>query len=117
MEEKKKSSATLIVLVMVGLMLGSVAIGCGASFLLYYYASSLESETEALMRDQREVVKASRTIPAGTIFQREHVTTEKIPERFLPSETILVTDLDLYIGMPVNVSIEQGAMMRTSDFR
>lgn len=98
------------------LLIAAIIVGLFAAVLLYLYASQLEKETEVLMRDQREVVKAARNIPAGTPLTKDRITTEKVPERFLPPNPLLEADLNIYLNTPLAVNVEQGAMILTSDF-
>ncbi|MEZ4458904.1 MAG: SAF domain-containing protein [bacterium] len=73
------------------LLIAAVMVGLFAAALLYLYASQLEKEKEELVRDQVEVVKAARNIPAGTPLAKDKITTEQVPQRFLPLTLCLRT--------------------------
>ncbi len=98
------------------LLIAAVIVGLFAAALLYLYASQIEQEKKEIMRNQVEVVKAARNIPAGTPLTKDRITTEKVPERFLPPNPLLETDLNIYLGTPLAVNVEEGAMVLTSDF-
>ena len=98
------------------LLIAAVMVGLFAAALLYLYASQLEKEKEELVRDQVEVVKAARNIPAGTPLAKDKITTEQVPQRFLPPNPLLENDLNIYLGTPLAVNVEEGAMILTSDF-
>ena len=98
------------------LLIAAVLVGLLAAVLLYLYASQIEEEKRLLIRDQVEVVKAARNIPAGTPLTKDRITTEKVPERFLPPNPLLEQDLNIYLGSPLAVNVEEGAMILTSDF-
>lgn len=98
------------------LLIAAIIVGLFAAVLLYLYASQLQKGTDELMRDQREVVKAARNIQAGTPLTKDRITTEKVPERFLPPNPLLEADLNIYLNTPFAVNVEQGAMILTSDF-
>ena len=98
------------------LLIAAVIVGLFAAALLYLYASQIEQEKQELIRDQVEVVKAARNIPAGTPLSKDRITTEKVPERFLPPNPLLEQDLNIYLGTPLAVNVEEGAMILTSDF-
>ncbi len=98
------------------LLIAAVIVGLFAAALLYLYASQIEQEKQELIRDQVEVVKAARNIPAGTPLSKDRITTEQVPERFLPPNPLLEQDLNIYLGTPLAVNVEEGAMILTSDF-
>lgn len=98
------------------LLIAAVIVGLFAAALLYLYASQIEQEKKEIMRNQVEVVKAARNVPAGTPLTKDRITTEKVPERFLPPNPLLETDLNIYLGTPLAVNVEEGAMILTSDF-
>ncbi len=98
------------------LLIAAVMVGLFAAALLYLYASQLEKEKDELVRDQIEVVKAARNIPAGTPLSKDKITTEQVPQRFLPPNPLLENDLNIYLGTPLAVNVEEGAMILTSDF-
>ncbi len=98
------------------LLIAAIIVGLFAAVLLYLYASQLNKASDELLRDQREVVKAARNIQAGTPLTKDRITTEKVPERFLPPNPLLEADLNIYLNTPLAVNVEQGAMILTSDF-
>jgi len=98
------------------LLIAAVMVGLFAAALLYLYASQLEKEKDELVRDQIEVVKAARNIPAGTPLSKDKITTEQVPQRFLPPNPLLENALNIYLGTPLAVNVEEGAMILTSDF-
>ncbi len=88
---------------------------CGGLF--YLYVSQIEScGGREFVRPQVEVVKAARNIPAGTPLTKDRITTEMVPERFLPPNPLLIEDLNIYLGIPFAVNVEEGAMVLASDF-
>lgn len=98
------------------LLVAAVLVGAFAAVLLWLYAEQLDDEHEALVANQVEVVKAARNIPAGTPLTKDRITTEKVPRKFLPPNPLLESELNIYLGTPVAVNIEEGAMILTSDF-
>lgn len=98
------------------LLVAAILVGAFAAVLLYLYAEQLDDEHEALVADQVEVVKAARNIPAGTPLTKDRITTEKVPRKFLPPNPLLESELNIYLGTPVAVNVEEGAMILTSDF-
>lgn len=98
------------------LLVAAVLVGAFAAVLLWLYAEQLDDEHQALVADQVEVVKAARNIPAGTPLTKDRITTEKVPRKFLPPNPLLESELNIYLGTPVAVNVEEGAMILTSDF-
>lgn len=98
------------------LLVAAILVGAFAAVLLWLYAEQLDDEHEALVADQVEVVKAARNIPAGTPLTKDRITTEKVPRKFLPPNPLLESELNIYLGTPVAVNVEEGAMILTSDF-
>ncbi len=98
------------------LLVAAVVVGLFAAALLYLYASQIEEEKNKLLADQVEVVKAARNIPSGTPLTKDRITTEQVPQRYLPPNPLLEQDLNIYLGQPLAVNVEQGAMILTSDF-
>lgn len=98
------------------LLIAAVIVGLFAAALLYLYATALETRTREFQRDQVEVVKAARNIPAGTPLTRDRLTTELVPQRFLPPNPLLQSDLEIFLNNPVSMNIDEGAMILTSDF-
>ena len=98
------------------LLVAAVLVGAFAAVLLWLYAEQLDDEHEALVADQVEVVKAARNIPAGTPLTKDRITTEQVPRKFLPPNPLLESELNIYLGTPVAVNVEEGAMILTSDF-
>lgn len=98
------------------LLVAAILVGAFAAVLLWLYAAQIESEKEALVADQVEVVKAARKIPAGTPLTKERITTDKVPRKYLPPNPLLATELNVFLGTPVAVNVEEGAMILTSDF-
>lgn len=98
------------------LLVAAVLVGAFAALLLWLYAEQLDDEHQQLVADQVEVVKAARNIPAGTPLTKDRITTEAVPRKFLPPNPLLEQELNIYLGTPVAVNIEEGAMILTSDF-
>ncbi|QDG53186.1 Flp pilus assembly protein CpaB [Persicimonas caeni] len=98
------------------LLIAAVIVGAFAALLVYLYHTQQEKKVKNLMKNQVEVIKAARDIPAGTPLTEDKVTSEKVPQRFLPPNPVLKEDFDIYAGQPVSSSIEEGAMILTSDF-
>lgn len=98
------------------LLVAAILVGAFAAVLLWLYAEQLDDEHQALVADQVEVVKAARNIPAGTPLTKDRITTEKVPRKFLPPNPLLESELNIYLGTPVAVNVEEGAMILTSDF-
>ncbi|MBA2661208.1 MAG: Flp pilus assembly protein CpaB [Bradymonadaceae bacterium] len=98
------------------LLIAAVLVGAFAALLLYLYASQLDDEKQALLANQQEVVKAARDIPAGSPLTRDRITTELVPQKFLPANPLLRQDIEIYLEMPVAENIKEGSMILTSDF-
>jgi len=98
------------------LLIAAVLVGLFAAALLYLYANQLKQEHNELIANQVEVVKAARNIPAGTPLTKDRITTENVPQKFLPPNPLLESDLNIYLGTPLAVNVEEGAMILTSDF-
>ena len=98
------------------LLIAAVLVGAFAAVLLWLYAEQLDDEHEALVADQISVVMAARNIPAGTPLTKDRVTTEQVPRKFLPPNPLTEADLNIYLGSPLAVNVEEGAMVLTSDF-
>ncbi len=92
----------------------SLILLCGALFSVWI--DYLENERSEPYRDQIEVVKAARNLRVGTILTKDKITTEQVPERFLPPNPLLEEDLNLYLGQPIYVKVDEGAMIVTSTF-
>lgn len=98
------------------LLIAAVLVGAFAAVLLWLYAEQLDDRHEALVADQISVVKAARNIPAGTALTKDVIATEQVPQKFLPPNPLLEADLNIYLGTPLAVNVEEGAMVLTSDF-
>lgn len=98
------------------LLIAAVVVGALAAFLLFLFAQQINKEKEDLIGDQIEVIKAARQIPAGTTLAPEMVTKSLVPTKFLPPNPVYEKDLEIYMGMPVSVNVQEGAMILTSDF-
>lgn len=98
------------------LLLASLIVGSLAALLVALYAKQERDKSEALLGDQVNVVRASRPIEAGTPLTPDLVKNELVPTRYLPPNPILAKDLDIYIGTPLAVKLDEGAMVLTSDF-
>jgi pilus assembly protein CpaB len=99
------------------LLMAAVVVGALAAFLLYLFASQVNEEKRELIGEQVEVVKASRQIPLGTSLTRDMVVYEPVPKKFLPPNPVYPKDFEsIYMGLPVSVNVQDGAMILTSDF-
>lgn len=98
------------------LLLAALIVGGLAALLMALFAKQKNEETEAVLGNQVYVVKASRSIPAGTPLTPDVITTELVPEKFLPPNPIMKKDIDIYISTPLAVNVQEGAMILTSDF-
>lgn len=98
------------------LLIAAVIVGAFAALLVYLYHQQQQKKVKNLMKNQVEVVKAARDIPAGTPLTQDKVTSEKVPQRFLPPNPVLKEEFDIYAGTPVASHIEEGAMILASDF-
>lgn len=98
------------------LLIAAVVVGAFAALLLYLYGAKIDDEKQQLLANQVEVVKAARDIPAGTPLTKDRITTEKVPRRFLPPNPLMRDEVDIYLGTPLAVNVEEGAMILTSDF-
>jgi pilus assembly protein CpaB len=98
------------------LLIAAVIVGAFAALLVYLYSEQQEKKIDNLMKNQVEVIKAARDIPAGTPLTQAKVTSEKVPQRFLPPNPVLKEEFDIYAGTAVESHIEEGAMILTSDF-
>lgn len=98
------------------LLLAALIVGGLAALLMALFAKQKNEETEAVLGNQVYVVKAARSIPAGTPLTPDVITTELVPEKFLPPNPIMKKDIDIYISTPLAVNVQEGAMILTSDF-
>ncbi len=98
------------------LLVAAIVVGLFAAFLVYLYAQQLQEEKDELTADQRPVIVAATDIPAGQPLNEEAVTTEDVPEQFLPGNPLLASDINIYLGQPVSEDIAAGDMILTSDF-
>ena len=98
------------------LLVGLAMSGAAATTLTWLYAEQLDDEHEAIVADQIEVVKAHEKLPAGTPLTKDRLRTEKVPRKFLPPNPLLESELSIYLGTPVAVTVDEGAMILTSDF-
>jgi pilus assembly protein CpaB len=99
------------------LLIAAVIVGSFAALLVYLYSQQQEKKVKNLMKDQVEVIKAARDIPAGTPLTQDKVTSEKVPQRFLPPNPVLKKEFaSVYAGTAVESDIQEGAMILTSDF-
>ena len=98
------------------LLLAALIVGGLAAVLMGLFAKQKNDETEAVLGNQVMVVKAARTIAAGTPLSPDIITTEQVPEKFLPPNPIFKKDIDMFIGTPLAVNVQEGAMILTSDF-
>ena len=89
------------------LLVAAILVGAFAAVLLWLYAEQLDDEHKELIADQVEVVKAARNIPAGTPLTKDRITTEKVPRKFLPPNPLLESELNIYLGTPVAVNVEE----------
>lgn len=98
------------------LLLAALLVGGLAALLMALFAKQKNEETEAVLGNQVYVVKAARSIAAGTPLTPDVITTELVPEKFLPPNPIMKKDIDIYISTPLAVNVQEGAMILTSDF-
>ncbi len=98
------------------LLVAAVLVGIFAMGLMYLYGEAQNDKVEKITSDQVEVVKAARNIQAGTPLTKDRITTELVPRQFLPPNPLEAKDLNIYIGTPLAVNVEDGAMILTSDF-
>ena len=99
-----------------GRVAGAIVAGIVATGMLWLYAEQLDDEHEALVADKVEVIKAAVNMPRGTPLTKDRVTYEKVPRKFLPPNPLLESELNIYLGSPVAVNVDEGAMILTSDF-
>ena len=98
------------------LLIAAIVVGALAAGLLLLYANQMQNRERDLIGETVPVIKAARTIPAGTPLSRELVTTDDVPVKFLPPNPVEAKDLEIYLGQAVSVNIQEGAMVLTSDF-
>jgi pilus assembly protein CpaB len=98
------------------LLIAAVLVGLFAMGLMALYGQSQKEQVEKITSDQVEVVKAARNIQAGTPLTKDRITTELVPRQFLPPNPLEAKDLNIYVGTPLAVNVEDGAMILTSDF-
>lgn len=98
------------------LLIAAIVVGALAAALLLLYARQMQNREIELIGETVPVIKAARTIPAGTPLSRELVTTDDVPVKFLPPNPVEAKDLEIYLGQAVSVNIQEGAMVLTSDF-
>lgn len=98
------------------LLLAAFIVGGLAALLMALFAKQMDDKNKDLLGNQIEVVKAAKDIKANTPMTPDLVTTELVPEKFLPPNPIRKGDIDIYIGQQLAVNVQQGAMILTSDF-
>ncbi len=98
------------------LLIAAIIVGALAACLLMLYAHQMETEKDELIGVTVPVVKAARNIPAGTPLSSDLITTEKVPQKFLPPNPVMKEDIDIYLGQTLAVNVREGAMVLTSDF-
>merc|ERR1711974_493224 len=98
------------------LLIAAVLVGLFAMGLMALYGQSQQDKVDKITSDQVEVVKAARNIQAGTPLTKDRITTELVPRQFLPPNPLEAKDLNIYVGTPLAVNVEDGAMILTSDF-
>lgn len=98
------------------LLIAAIIVGLLAAGLMFLYANQMAQEKKELIGETRPVVKAARNIPAGTPLTQELITTEQVPVKFLPPNPVMEKDVDIYLGTPLAVNVQEGAMILTSDF-
>lgn len=100
------------------LLIAALVVGTFAAVLMYMYVQEREREVERYVGDEYtvDVAVASMDIPAGTALEQQHVTTESVPQDFLPANPLLREDVDIYLGQPVANNIDADAILLTNDF-
>lgn len=100
------------------LLIAAVIVGLFAALSVYFYVQEQQEEVQQYVGEEftEEVIVAAVDIPAGESLKEEHVTTEDVPEEFLPANPLMAQDVDIYLGQPVAEDIDAGAMVLTSDF-
>ena len=94
-----------------------ILLSMASGLLLYLYAMQLDrSSCRGVPRDPVTVIKAKDDLLAGTPLTKDHIIAVDIPEKFLPPNPLLEQDLQIYLGTPLAVNLEEGAMILTSDF-
>lgn len=98
------------------LLIAAVIVGLFAALLVWMTVEQQEDQYDEYTKNQVEVIKAAADISAGRPLSEDKVTTEEVPEKFLPPNPITKDEFDVYSGTPVSSNIEEGAMILASDF-
>ncbi len=98
------------------LVIVAVLIGMFAAALMFLYVRQHEITAQAEAGAPVEIIVASTDIARGTPIQQSHFSTRLVPSSYLPPNPIYPDDMAIFIGQPISVNIERGAMILTSDF-
>lgn len=87
-----------------------------SGLLALYVSTYKEEETCGLGRERVLVVKAVKRLPAGTHLSHDLLKAESVPPRFLPPNALLQRSVHTFVGQPLTITIEEGAILLESDF-
>ncbi len=91
----------------------SVVVGLLAFLMTQSYLSKrisdLEKERDQLISSEKrvEVLAAGRDLPAGTVLVKKDLLSKSIPGRSLTKDTILVTDLNRFLGKKLKQPLDK----------
>ncbi len=98
------------------LLIAAVVVGLIAASLVYMHGQKVQEEKDQLVADSVDVVVAATDVPSGSSLDEQNVTTQSVPQRFLPANPLMASDINIYLGQTVSQDIEAGSMILTSDF-
>jgi pilus assembly protein CpaB len=98
------------------LLIAALVVGLCAALLGWLYMHSAEEKVQRIKGTQVSVVKAARTIPAGTKLTRDQLTRTQVPKRFLPKQHIKAKNIKLYAGRQVTEDVQKGDYLTTGNF-
>ncbi len=100
------------------LLIAALVVGCFAAGLVYLYGQQQQDRVEVYEGEEytEEVIVAATNIQAGDTLEQGHITTKEVPQQFLPSNPLMRSDVEIYLGRPIGQPVDAGDMILTSDF-
>jgi len=87
------------------------------ALLLHLYASQLEKETECGgIRPTVMHVTAATDLPAGIYLTDDLIRFEKLPERLLHPNTLVLRNMHIYLDRPLTTPVAAGRTIHSTDF-
>ena len=89
------------------LIVGAVFCGLIAILLVNHYITTKEKSIFKGM-ELTQIVVVNKDIEAGAKIDRDMLTTEKIPEKYVHANAISPDDMDIIVGQTLNFPLKQG---------